>query len=403
MTDPINNLPPQSQGQGLALGRAGNPLETVVDFMRPGVGFGQALQNAVDSGALNAADIDYGTLVDQFEQLPPGHQRQLADNIRGLPYPLQQAMERLGLAQPDNRGNPHPAGAAGYRSDGAGMPQGNGPVRGEAGFVNQALARGDVASPAAVARASGTIAAQAPSATQAQAASPTAPQAAPSLSGATPLDRALPATPPLQGGRVADGAVPLRSDAAPLAPQVDRPQAIQLPQQLPPLAVLAPQGRPDALPAQLLPLAATTTLAANPQGNVATVPQTAVPAAAQARDAQMAPAGHTLAGNLRDKPRKHVRPSHQRPSDWLLARLPGRRRRRSSAAEESLSFQWLFWILTIVAYGAVAIAVISMLPGGGRGLTDGLGRPSSGGYALIVGAVAAVASWFVGKRLSKRP
>ena len=86
---------------------------------------------------------------------------------------------------------------------------------------------------------------------------------------------------------------------------------------------------------------------------------------------------------------------------WLLAFVPGARKRRIDGEPDVMSFQWLFWILTIVAYASLAMAVIVMVPDGGR-LIDGNGTPSIGAYALAVGGFAAITSWFVGRRLAKR-
>jgi hypothetical protein len=109
-----------------------------------------------------------------------------------------------------------------------------------------------------------------------------------------------------------------------------------------------------------------------------------------------------VAGFLRrDLRRGSVQPPSERPPGALLTLLANRRRRREEEQDGATSFQWLFWILTIVAYGALAVAVVAMIPSGG-GLTDGLGQPTYGAYALIVGAIAAVASWFIGRRLSKQ-
>ena len=163
-------------------------------------------------------------------------------------------------------------------------------------------------------------------------------------------------------------------------------------------------GRADALPAQLAPMLAGATMLANPIPGQATAP--APPgtdaAAAQAREAQLVPGGHTIGGFLRrDLRRGSVQvPGKRTPDSLLLALLPGRRRREDDEQDPS-SFQWLFWILTVIAYAAVAVAVVSMIPSGG-GLTDGYGRPTYGAYALVIGAVAAVASWLLGRRLSRR-
>ncbi|MGH6610625.1 MAG: hypothetical protein ACRECQ_10230, partial [Burkholderiaceae bacterium] len=171
------------------------------------------------------------------------------------------------------------------------------------------------------------------------------------------------------------------------------------------------QGRPDALPAQAaMATLAGATMLANPQGNPAIAQvQIAAPAgntqgldgaAMQARDAQLAPAGHTLAGFLRRDRFRNGDPTRDRQGESLLAALLPGRRRRAESEEQSTSFQWLFWILTIAAYASVAVAIVVMLPTGGS-LVDGNGRPSMAIYALGFGALAAVAAWVLGKRLAR--
>ncbi len=169
------------------------------------------------------------------------------------------------------------------------------------------------------------------------------------------------------------------------------------------------QARPEAMPPPLAPQLAGLTVLANPQAPTLNpqLNQNAVPVApgtenavSQARDALLAPAGHTLAGFLR-RDHRGRQPMRNRPLDWALALVPGLRRRGAEGEAEPVSFQWLFWLLTIVAYGAVAAAIITMVPSGGR-LLDGSGAPVFGAYALLVGAVAAIASWLVGRRLTKR-
>ena len=218
--------------------------------------------------------------------------------------------------------------------------------------------------------------------------------------GPTPLQ--LP-----QGGRSGDAIAagrPQETGAA-ITASPDRVSAAQ--QQLLAQAVPMAQGRTAVMAATVMAQIPGATVLANPQGTVmpAQVTPPAPPgtenAAAQARDGLLAPAGHTLAGSLRRDLRRGVQPPHERRADWLLALLPGRGKRTRTDEEETPSFQWLFWVLTVAAYGALAIAVIAMIPSGG-GLTDGFGRPSYGAYALIFGAIAAVASWFVGRRLSRR-
>lgn len=390
MNDPVNNsLPPQSHGHGHGYGRVDDrALQTVLDFMLPGVSFEQAVQDAIDAGALSPSDLDPDVLAEQVAQMPPGHQRLLADNAQALPPALREALDQLGLARQESPGTERAPGATAGRADNPAVPQAGVPLRGEAANAAQALARGESTVAAPVAQANGTLAAQS--------AAPAAPAA---------VERAHFDGPLAQGARVADGSAVVRADLVNPAFNPERVQPVPL-QALPQQAVLAPQGRTDAMPAQVLPQAAGATVLAGPQGAVL-APNAAAPVprgaeSAQGREGLLAPAGHTLAASLR-RDRRQADPRTQRrhrPGEGLLALLPGRRR-QAEGEEEATSFQWLFWLLTIVAYGALAVAIIAMIPSGG-GLTDGFGRPGYGAYALVVGAVAAAASWFVGRRLSKR-
>lgn len=393
MADPISNsLPPTAQGHGLALGRVdGSGLEAILDRMLPGVSFEQAVQDAIDAGELSASDLDPARLADQIADLPPGHQRQLAGTGEGLPPALREALDQSGTNRLRSDGpGPDPAG---IRTDSATMAQGHAAsLRGEQASATHALARGEVTTAAPVVQASGTIAAAQPGTTS-----------VPGSVTPAAIDRTQFEGQVLQGARTGEGPTTARVDFAGPVVNPDRTQGPML-QALPHQAVLAPQGRTDALPAQVLPQAAGATVLSAPQGTV--FAPNAAPARAgegvQARDALLAPAGHTLSGSLRrdagnrgpGRPRPH-------PADALLALLPGRRRHRAEGEDGSTSFQWLFWILTIVAYGALAVAIVAMVPSGG-GLTDGAGRPGYGAYALIIGALAAAASWWVGRRLSPR-
>ncbi len=272
------------------------------------------------------------------------------------------------------------------------------------------------------ARGDGPLPGQAP----ANAAANAQPQGTTRAPGLTGAQQALAQNVPLTQGRP-DAQQPgqqqalLRGDAA-------LPSQAALPQQ----AVPATQARPDALAPQLLqaqgqtqlatpaqarpegttvPLApqlAGVTVMANPQAPAFNPQSTQPPqlagiaqnAAAQGREPLLAPAGHTLAGFLR-RDQRGRQALRQKPIDWALALLPGVHKRAAGSEAKSISFQWLFWLLTIIAYGSLAIAVIAMVPNGGR-LLDADGVPTPGVYALLIGGIAALASWLVARRLTKR-
>lgn len=68
--------------------------------------------------------------------------------------------------------------------------------------------------------------------------------------------------------------------------------------------------------------------------------------------------------------------------------------------ETMRALQWLFWVLTVVAYVCLAMAIVLMLPSGSL---EG-GRASSGGsaIALMLGVCVAAGAWWLGRRLNRR-
>lgn len=199
---------------------------------------------------------------------------------------------------------------------------------------------------------------------------------------------------------VETGATPLTVDRSTLAPQTQMQTQTQT-------IGATPHARADAMPNQVLPpVVAGAPLLVNPQP-VALQAQVSAPlppgteqAAAQARNATIVPAGHTIAGLASRDPRERMQAPRHR-MDWTRALLPARSKRADTGDAVSSGFQWLFWILTLVAYAGLIIAVVALIPGG-SGLSNGFGRPSGGGIALVLGGIAAIASWFVGKRLVRQ-
>jgi hypothetical protein len=64
------------------------------------------------------------------------------------------------------------------------------------------------------------------------------------------------------------------------------------------------------------------------------------------------------------------------------------------------AMQWTFWLLAIVAYGCLGLAVVALLPAGADVLGSS-GRRWTGGFALG-GLVAAAVAWLVARRLGVR-
>ncbi|MGH8081510.1 MAG: hypothetical protein ACREP7_13130 [Lysobacter sp.] len=64
------------------------------------------------------------------------------------------------------------------------------------------------------------------------------------------------------------------------------------------------------------------------------------------------------------------------------------------------ALQWLFWVLTVVAYACLAMAVILLLPSGS--LVSERVSTGGSGLALFLGVVVAAGAWWLGRRLNRR-
>lgn len=88
---------------------------------------------------------------------------------------------------------------------------------------------------------------------------------------------------------------------------------------------------------------------------------------------------------------------------WLWHFGRGGLHRPSREAEPELeamrALQWLFWVLTVVAYVCLAMAVVLMLPSGS--LISERASPGSSGFALFLGAAVAVGAWWLGRRINR--
>ena len=397
MVEPIQGLP-SNLLNALTSTFGTSAVQSFVSYVEQGVPVSQAYSMAFGNDVRNDGRADAQALAQAFDDMPDDVRQRIVQGADTLPPPVREALEQLGITQPqqhrDGPGNSMTSQSSRTAAEGApAAPTRDGFAN--AGQVAQALNPGSTGRPA-------TGAAGNPFA--AQEAVQRAPGSANQQIAAAPHgDRALGDFAALPINARNEGVIAGRAlEPGQAVLMADRMQAAQ--QQAQPHALPLSHGRADALPAQLAPMLAGATMLANPIPGQATAP--APPgtdaAAAQAREAQLVPGGHTIGGFLRrDLRRGSVQvPGKRTPDSLLLALLPGRRRREDDEQDPS-SFQWLFWILTVIAYAAVAVAVVSMIPSGG-GLTDGYGRPTYGAYALVIGAVAAVASWLLGRRLSRR-
>ncbi|QQQ01607.1 hypothetical protein [Lysobacter enzymogenes] len=65
------------------------------------------------------------------------------------------------------------------------------------------------------------------------------------------------------------------------------------------------------------------------------------------------------------------------------------------------ALQWLFWVLTVVAYVCLAMAVVLLLPGGS--FDSQRIQTGGSGAALALGVAIAAGAWWLGRRINKRP
>lgn len=90
-------------------------------------------------------------------------------------------------------------------------------------------------------------------------------------------------------------------------------------------------------------------------------------------------------------------------SQWLWHFGRGGVHRPSHEAEPELealrALQWLFWVLTVVAYVCLAMAVVLMLPNGS--LVSERASPGGSGFALFLGVAVAVGAWWLGRRINR--
>lgn len=93
-----------------------------------------------------------------------------------------------------------------------------------------------------------------------------------------------------------------------------------------------------------------------------------------------------------------------RLSRWLIALgLGGAQTANADADPEvvlSAAMQWLFWLLAVIAYACLGLALIALLPAGSDVLRSS-GRAWTGGFA-VAGLVAAAGAWWFARQLSAR-
>lgn len=117
-------------------------------------------------------------------------------------------------------------------------------------------------------------------------------------------------------------------------------------------------------------------------------------------------AGHTLEGLQRRSMRKRVQAMlPQRMTRWLWAMgLMGAQVSDADADPErdvQRVLQWLFWMLAIVAYGCLAVAIVALVGSNGHLFDQPQGRSYTGWLAFF-GLLTGTAAWLLARRLTRR-
>jgi len=76
-------------------------------------------------------------------------------------------------------------------------------------------------------------------------------------------------------------------------------------------------------------------------------------------------------------------------------------REASAQREASRAMQWMFWILTLIAYGCLAGAIIVFAGSDGR-LADSMADRNSTAALAMCGLAAGVIAWGMGRWMSRR-
>lgn len=375
---------PQVANNGL-IGTAGNVLQTVVSTLRnlpgppaptPGAPPTASPGTMAVTGSPSGAAPGLGTMPANVANAAANVVRTVATALPGAPPPIAQAA------------NPVTAQATSAQPP-------TGPIQSaqaQAPLQAQAM-------PAQQPATSMQAMAQAP---QPQAGQPQA------QSTSTLAQQAAPAAVPQQ-------AQPGRTDATlapPGNPAADRaaiPQQAQVPVQ--PGVPGAPQG---AALLAAMPLATAVTqapvaqqLAGNPQAQAPGNPvagTSALDAGGPVRAELTGTGTYTMDGpGLRRRERMKV--GAQQMGAWMLAMAQGRlhlvrRHDDDTPREVAKAFQWLFWVLAIVAYGCLGLVLVSFLLSFGELPSAPAMRRWTGEFALS-GLLAALGAWWLGRQLTR--
>lgn len=113
---------------------------------------------------------------------------------------------------------------------------------------------------------------------------------------------------------------------------------------------------------------------------------------------------YTADGPARRRPRRLTEALPAQLTRWLwlagLSGNPAAMRDPDPEKDGWFALQWLYWLLAIIAYGCLALALIAMLPSS----ADVFGGRDSGfsRMTLVTGVVAAAAAWWLARRITRR-
>ena len=207
---------------------------------------------------------------------------------------------------------------------------------------------------------------------------------------------------------------PVRAETAfapagnPAAERAAVPQQAQLPAlpalQTAPAATTLLAAVPMANTVAQAPV--TQALAGNPQAQAPGVPQpgTAALDAGGPVRAELTGTGTYTAEGPGLRRRERMKVGAQQMGQWILAAAQGRlhlvRPHDDSRHEAERVFQWLFWVLAIVAYGSLGLVLVAFLLSFGELPAAPTLRRWTGEFAFT-GLLAAVGAWWLGRQLTR--
>ena len=408
-------------------------LTPILPRLLSGLLNGNRVGNPLQNGANPLDDGpggDHGPSGDDFiESLPPGIERQLQmrgmDGLPpGLARQLAQAPQPPG-APPSSTANQPPGSPASPANAGSGNPT-------QAQGANQTPFAGQTAQAAtsAVAMATTQAAQNAPfGARAANAANPAMPAAAANPATATAASAASPAS-TIPAGTTSNIVIPAsprtpdavaaqaRADAVPTTARTDPGALDRLAGWLRPMtdvartllpALVVRDAAQAAQAAQAMPLTNVPPLAAPPPQAIADARALGITGNERApvtrSDVVMTPV-YTGTGPARRGGRLDgFQSALQRMRSAADAEnddddTPARERRADKNTWFAL--QWMFWILAVVAYGCLALALIAFLPAGAAVIDINRIHPWASTTVLLGGLAAAAAAWWLARRLMRK-